>query len=41
MSKDKLEMTMATNQYGHFYLTFLLIPLLTLTRESRIINVSS
>ena len=41
MTKDQLEMTLGTNHYGHFYLTFNLIELLNKTKESRIINVSS
>ena len=36
-----IEMTMATNHFGHFYLTYLLFPLLKLSKEARIISVSS
>jgi retinol dehydrogenase-12 len=34
-------MTMAVNHYGHFYLTYLIFPLLLNSASARIINVSS
>lgn len=36
-----VEMTMATNHFGHFLLTYLLFPLIRESKEARIINVSS
>ncbi len=36
-----IEMTMATNHFGHFLLTYLLFPLVKKAKEARIINVSS
>uniref|UniRef100_A0A336MN15 CSON004153 protein n=1 Tax=Culicoides sonorensis TaxID=179676 RepID=A0A336MN15_CULSO len=41
LSRDGLEMTMATNHYGPFLLTHLLIDLLKKTENSRIVVVSS
>ncbi|XP_042225109.1 retinol dehydrogenase 11-like [Homarus americanus] len=41
MTKDDLELTMATNHYGHFLLTNLLLGLLKQSVPSRIVNVSS
>ncbi|KAK8396420.1 hypothetical protein O3P69_005461 [Scylla paramamosain] len=40
-TKDGLEITMATNYYGHFLLSNLLLGLLKKSAPSRIINVSS
>ncbi|VVC44855.1 NAD(P)-binding domain,Short-chain dehydrogenase/reductase SDR [Cinara cedri] len=41
ITEDGLEMTMATNQYGPFLLTHLLLPLLKKTASSRIVIVAS
>jgi NAD(P)-dependent dehydrogenase (short-subunit alcohol dehydrogenase family) len=41
ITEDGLELTMATNQYGPFLLTHLLLPLLKKTTNSRIIIVAS
>ena len=41
LNEDNIEMTMAVNHYGHFYLTYLLFPLLKDTKEGRIVNTSS
>uniref|UniRef100_A0A336MIS2 CSON015388 protein n=1 Tax=Culicoides sonorensis TaxID=179676 RepID=A0A336MIS2_CULSO len=41
LSRDGIEMTMATNHYGPFLLTHLLIDLLKKTENSRIVVVSS
>lgn len=36
-----IEMTMAVNHFGPFYLTYLLFPSIKLSKEARIINLSS
>jgi NAD(P)-dependent dehydrogenase (short-subunit alcohol dehydrogenase family) len=36
-----VEMTLAINHFGHFLLTYLLFPLIKLSKEARIINLSS
>ncbi|XP_063862730.1 retinol dehydrogenase 12-like isoform X1 [Scylla paramamosain] len=41
VTRDGLELTMATNYYGHFLLTNLLLPRLKASAPSRIVNVSS
>ncbi|CAG0880650.1 unnamed protein product [Cyprideis torosa] len=41
LTEDDLELTMATNHYGHFLLTILLLDLIIKSRPSRIIAVSS
>ncbi|KAL4143708.1 hypothetical protein QTP88_006005 [Uroleucon formosanum] len=41
ITEDGLELTMATNQYGPFLLTHLLLPLLKKTAPSRIVIVAS
>nr|XP_045587756.1 retinol dehydrogenase 14-like [Procambarus clarkii] len=41
MTREGLEVTMATNHYGHFLLTNLLLELLKKSCPSRVINVSS
>lgn len=41
LSKDGLELQMATNHFGHFLLTNLLSPVLVNSAPSRVINVSS
>uniref|UniRef100_A0A2H8TYL3 Retinol dehydrogenase 14 n=1 Tax=Melanaphis sacchari TaxID=742174 RepID=A0A2H8TYL3_9HEMI len=41
VTEDGLELTMATNQYGPFLLTHLLLPLLKKTASSRIVIVAS
>lgn len=41
ITEDGLELTMATNQYGPFLLTHLLLPLLKKTASSRIVIVAS
>ncbi len=41
MTIDNLELTIGTNHFGHFYLTYLLMECIERTKESRIINVSS
>ena len=40
-SKDKIELTFATNHLSYFLLTNLLLPILEKTENSRIVNVSS
>lgn len=41
LSEDGVEMTMATNHFGPFLLTQLLLPLIEKSKEGRIVNVSS
>jgi NAD(P)-dependent dehydrogenase (short-subunit alcohol dehydrogenase family) len=41
LSEDGLEMTIATNHFGPFLLTNLLLPLIEKSSEGRIVNVSS
>ncbi|XP_066963656.1 retinol dehydrogenase 13-like isoform X1 [Macrobrachium rosenbergii] len=41
LTTDGLELTMATNHYGHFLLTNILLELLKKSAPSRIVNVSS
>ena len=41
MTKDGLELQVGTNHFGHFYLTYNLIDLLTIHPHTRIINISS
>ena len=41
MTSEGLESTMATNHYGHFLLTNLLLPELEKAPDARIVNVSS
>jgi NAD(P)-dependent dehydrogenase (short-subunit alcohol dehydrogenase family) len=41
LTKDGLEGQMGTNHFGHFRLTSLLLPILSKTPASRIVNVSS
>ncbi|XP_068231300.1 retinol dehydrogenase 11-like isoform X2 [Palaemon carinicauda] len=41
LTSDGLEMTMATNHFGHFLLTNMLLDLLRKSAPSRVINVSS
>ena len=41
LTKNKLETQMASNHYGHFLLTNLLLPTLKATPHSRVINVAS
>jgi retinol dehydrogenase-12 len=40
-NEHQVEMTLAINHFGPFYLTYLLFPLLKTQPEARIINVSS
>jgi NAD(P)-dependent dehydrogenase (short-subunit alcohol dehydrogenase family) len=41
VNKDNIEMQMAINHFGHFYLTYLLWDELKNSKDLRIINVSS
>lgn len=41
LNEQGIEMTMATNHFGPFYLTYLLFPLIKKSQEARIINLSS
>jgi NAD(P)-dependent dehydrogenase (short-subunit alcohol dehydrogenase family) len=41
VNKDNIEMQMAVNHFGHFYLTYLLWDELKNSKDLRIINVSS
>ena len=40
-SPQDIEFTMAINHFAHFYLTDLLMPLISKTENSRIVNVAS
>ena len=40
-NEDGIEMTLAINHFGHFYLTYLLFEIIETSPEARIINVSS
>ena len=41
VNEDGIELTLAINHFGHFYLTYLLWDRLSKSQEARIINVSS
>lgn len=41
VNESGIELTLATNHFGHFYLTHLLYPYMEFAKNTRIINVSS
>jgi retinol dehydrogenase-12 len=41
LNESDIEMTMAVNHFGPFYLTYLLFPNIKKSKEARIINLSS
>jgi NAD(P)-dependent dehydrogenase (short-subunit alcohol dehydrogenase family) len=41
LNEQGIEITMASNHFGHFYLTYLLFAHIKRSKEARIINVSS